>query len=43
MFHDCRAVIVGTERSMWVTRVIMESWCWIEATGNVSVVVRSGS
>ena len=43
MFHDCRAVIVGTERSMWVTRVIIESWCWVEVVGNVSVVMWSGA
>ena len=43
MFHDCRVLRVGTERSMWVTRVIMESWCWDEDAGKVSVVMRSGA
>ena len=28
---------------MWVTRVIMESWCWDEDAGKVSVVMRSGA
>ena len=43
MFHDGRVLRVGTERSMWVTRVIMESWCWDEDAGKVSVVMRSGA
>ena len=28
---------------MWVTRVIMESWCWDVDAGKVSVVMRSGA
>ena len=39
MFHDCRVLRMGTERSMWVTRVIMESWCWDEDAGKVSIII----
>ena len=44
MFQDCSVCFrMGTERSKCVARVIIESWCGGEFTGNVSVVMRSGA
>ena len=43
IFQDMRGLLrTGIDRSIWATRVIMESWYWVDSTWKVCVLPWSG-